>query len=129
MCNIHVHIKYLGIRQCKIPVTTKAWFKFSYRTHRFKHSFQDSLKTFLSCGKSEVETSSHYLFHCSNYWEERLALLNTVKNINISILQQSDSKFTCVLLFGNTSLDNDKNTFSLDVTTDYIISTRRFNEP
>ena len=48
------------------------------REHKFKHSFQDSLNPFCSCGKGEVETSSHYLLHCSNYSEERLALLNTL---------------------------------------------------
>ena len=80
----------------------------------FKHSFQDSLNPFCSCGKCEVDTSSHYLLHCSNFSEERLALLNTTKNIDLSILQQSDSKFTSVLLFGDTSFDNNKNTFILD---------------
>ena len=84
------------------------------REHKFKHSFQDSLNSFCSCGKGEVETSSHYLLHCSNYSKERLALLNTIKNIDMSILQQSDSKFTSVLLFGDTSFDNNKNTFILD---------------
>ena len=49
------------------------------REHKFKNSFQDFLKPFCSCGKGEVETSSHYLLHCSNYSEERLALLNTIK--------------------------------------------------
>ena len=76
------------------------------REHRFKHSFQDSLKPFCSCGKDELETSSHYLLHCSNYSEERLAHLNTIKNSDMSILQQSDSKFTSALLFGDTSFDN-----------------------
>ena len=99
------------------------------REPKFKHSFQDSLNPFCSCGKGEVETSSHYLLHCSNYLEERLALLNTIRNIDMSILQLSDSKFTSVLLFGDTSFDNNKNTFILDATIDYIISTRRFDVP
>ena len=97
--------------------------------HKLKHSFQDSLNPFCSCGKGEVETSSHYLLHCSNYSEERLALLNTIRNIDMSILQLSDSKFTSVLLFGDTSFDNNKNTFILDATIDYIISTGRFDVP
>ena len=45
------------------------------------------------------------------------------------MLQQSDLKFTSILLFGNTSFDNNKNTFILDTIIDYIISTRRFDEP
>ena len=99
------------------------------REHKFKHSFQDSLNLFCICGKSEIETSSHYLLNCSNYSEERLALLNTIKNIAMSILQQSDSNFTRVLLFGDTSFDNNKNTFILDATIDYVISTGRFMNP
>ena len=99
------------------------------REHQFKHSFQDSFNPCCSCGKGEVETSSHYLLHCSNYSEERLALLNTIKNIVMSISQQSDSKFTNVLLFGDTSFDNNRNPFILDATIDYIISTGRFGEP
>ena len=45
------------------------------------------------------------------------------------MLQQSDSKFTNILLFSNNSFDNNKNTSILDVTIDYIISTGRFDEP
>ena len=93
------------------------------REQKFKHSFQDSLNPFRSCGKGEAETSSRYLLHCSNYSEERLALLNTIRNIDNSILQLIDSKFTSVLLFGDNSFDNNKNTFILDATIDYIIST------
>ena len=47
---------------------------------------------------------------------ERLAILNTMKNIDMSILQQSDLRFTTVLLLGSTSLDNNKNTFIIDAT-------------
>ena len=97
--------------------------------HKFKHSFQDSLNPFCFCGKGEVETSSHYLLYCSLYSNERLAFLNAIKNIDMSILQQSDPKLTNVLLFGDTSFDNNKNTFIFNATIDYIISTGRFDEP
>ena len=99
------------------------------REHKFKHSFQDSLNLFCNCGKGEVETRSHYLLHCSNYSEERLGLLNTIRNIDMSILQPSDSKFTSILLFSDNSFDNNKNTFIFDATIDYIISTGRFDVP
>ena len=80
------------------------------REHKLRNSFQDSLKPFCNCGKGEAKTSSHYLLHCSNYSEKHLALLNTIKNIDMSILQQSDSKFTSVLLFGDILLGNEKKT-------------------
>ena len=59
-----------------------------------------------------------------NYWH-----LNTIENIDMYILQQSDSKFLIALLFGDTLLDINKNTFILDVNIDYIISAGRFDEP
>ena len=49
----------------------------------------------------------------------------------MSVLQQSDSRFTefsHVLLFGDTSFDNNKNAFTLDATIDYIISNGRSNK-
>ena len=61
--------------------------------HKFKHSFQHSLNLFCSCLKGKFETISHYLLHCSSCSEERLALLNTAKIIDMPILQQSDSEF------------------------------------
>ena len=47
----------------------------------------------------------------------------------MSVLQQTDSKCTSALLFGDTSFDNNKNTFILDGTIDYIISTGGFDVP
>ena len=100
-----------------------------FRDHNLKHNFQDFLNPFGSYGKGKVETSSHNLLHCSNYSEERVALLNTIKNIDMSILQQSDSKFASVLLFSDVSFDNNKNIFILDATIDDVILTRIFDEP
>ena len=53
--------------------------------------------------------------------------LNGKAYIDMSVLQQSDSKFTSVLLFRDTWFDNNKNTFILDATIDYITSTGRFD--
>ena len=58
------------------------------REYNFKHSFQDFLNTFCNSGKRDVEASSHYRLGCSSYSEERLALLHTIKIIDISILQK-----------------------------------------
>ena len=69
------------------------------------------------------------MLHCSNFTEERLAVLNTIKSIGMPILHQADSNVTSVFLFSDTSFDNNKTTFILDVTIDYIISTGRFDEP
>ena len=47
----------------------------------------------------------------------------------MSILQQSDSKFTSILLFSNTSFNKNKNTFILDANIHYIVLNGRFDEP
>ena len=62
------------------------------RDHKFKHSFQDSLSPFCKRGKREVEIDFHYLLHRSNNSTEQLALMNTIKSIDMSILQKRDSK-------------------------------------
>ena len=94
-----------------------------------RHSFQDSLDPFCSCGRGEVEASCHYLLHYSNYSPERLTLLNPIKNIDMSILQQNDLKCTSVFFFGDTSFDNNKNTLILEATMLYYInSTGRFDD-
>ena len=72
------------------------------RECKFRHSFQDFVNPFYSCGKGKVESSSPYLLHCSNYLEKRLTLLSTTKNIVMSILQPSDLKFIRALLFVDT---------------------------
>ena len=58
-----------------------------------------------------------------------LDTLNGKAYIDMSVLQQTDSKFTSALLFDDTSFDNNKNTFILDGTIDYIISTGGFDVP
>ena len=47
----------------------------------------------------------------------------------MSCLKQSYSKFTSTLAFGKNSFDNNKKTFILDISIDYIILIRRFDEP
>ena len=94
-----------------------------------RHSFQDSLDPLCSCGRGEVEASCHYLLHYSNYSPERLTLLNPIKNIDMSILQQNDLKCTSVFFFGDTSFHNNKNTLILEATMLYYInSTGRFDD-
>ena len=92
---------------------------------KFKHNFQDCLNPICLCG-NEIENSTHYLLHCPTYTNERLTLLNKIKSINCSILESSDAAVTKILLFGDNTLSNSSNTFILNSTIEYIISTQRF---
>ena len=98
------------------------------RDHKFQYSFQDSLNPICNCG-TDVETTTHYLLHCLLFSDERLILINNIRNIDNSILYLNDSRFSEVLLFGNSSFNNSKNTFIINTTIEYIVSSKRFEVP
>ena len=96
------------------------------REHKLKHSFQDFFDPICTCWY-ETETTNHYLLHFPIYTNERMTLLNNIRNINTNILDQNDTITTKDLLFSNFSLDGNWNTLILNGTTEYLISTKRFD--
>ena len=74
------------------------------RDHKFNHNFLDTLNPICNCGE-DIETSCHYLLHCSLYSNERLALLNVIQGIDNSILELTDSHIVEFLLYGREFLD------------------------
>jgi len=97
------------------------------RGHKFNHGFQDVLNPICSCGQ-DIETSCHFLLSCPNYDEERNSLLNNVRQIAPNILSLDDSQIAQILLFGDPSLNNETNTNILNITINYLLSTKRFDE-
>ena len=95
--------------------------------HKFKHSFQDWFNPLCFCG-NEIETYTHYLLHCPTYTNERMILLNQIKNTNCSILEFSNAVVTKILLFRDNTLSDSWNTLILNSTVGYIISTKRFDD-
>ena len=85
------------------------------REHRFKHSFQDSLNPLCFCG-NEIETSTHYLLHCTTDTNQTVILLNKIKSINCSILEFIDTVVIKTLLFGDNTLSDSCNTLVLNLT-------------
>ena len=63
------------------------------REHKFKHSFQDTLNPICNCGE-DIEFTSHYLFHCPDYLEERKILLNTISCIVPNIFDLNNGQLT-----------------------------------
>ena len=55
--------------------------------HKFRLNFQDCVNPVCSCGQ-EIETSTHFLLHCSIYHSARQTLFEKVKKIDSSILKQ-----------------------------------------
>ena len=53
--------------------------------HKFKHSFQDSLNPICNCG-TDAETTTHHFLHYPLISDERLILINNIRNIDSNIL-------------------------------------------
>ena len=98
------------------------------RDHTLKHSFQDSLNPICNCG-TDVAITTHYLLHCLLFSDERLILINNIRNMDSNILNLNDCRFSEVLLFGSSSFNNTKNKSILNTTIDYIVSSKRFEVP
>ena len=61
--------------------------------------------------------------------DERLILINNIRSIDNNILNLNDSGILEVLLFGNSSFNNTKNTYILNTTIEYIVSSKKFEVP
>ena len=95
------------------------------RFHKFKHSFQELLNPICNCGT--VETTLHYLLHCPNFCNERLIFFNKLQSIDTNILSKDDSNISKVLLYGDHSCNDEKNTSILTDSIEHIISAKRFD--
>ena len=98
------------------------------REHKFRHNFQDTLNPICSC-EENIETTSHYLLNCFNHLNERITLLTNLQNVEENILNINNSRLSEILLFGNSSFNNAKNTSILSSTIQYIFDTERFDVP
>ena len=97
------------------------------REHKFKHSFQDSINPLCSCSL-DVESTIHYFLHCPRFTIERHTVLNTISQIDNKLLDSNESNLIQYLLFGDPSKDTETNTEILNVTVNYVLTTKRFDE-
>ena len=98
------------------------------REHKFKQSFQYSLNPFCSSGL-DIESTAHFVLHCPTYIIERRTLLSTLVNTDNNLLDLCEPVLIRTLLFGSNSFDTDANTKVLNATIEYILSTKRLDEP
>ena len=96
--------------------------------HKFKHSFQDSINPLWNYGY-EVESTVHFFLDCPLFTNERSTLFSTLRNLDSKRFDNTDSLLTNILLFGKESLNTDQNTAILNATMEFILSTKRFDEP
>ena len=82
--------------------------------------------TICSCGQN-IERSTRFLLHCSNYSNERLIFLNIIRKIDRNILNRNDLKVTETLLYGDSSLDDTNNTLIMNATMEFLFASKRFD--
>ena len=96
------------------------------RGHKFNHNFIDCFDEICMCGK-DIESTNHFLLHCSLFLNERPVLMNKIRDIGSSLIDQNE-KFLCyALLFGKENMNDSENTHILKATIEYILSTKRLN--
>ena len=96
--------------------------------HKFKQIFQSSINPLCNCGY-EVESTFHFFLHFSLFTNERSTLFSTLLNLDSKLLGNTDFLLTNILLFGKEALNTNENTAMLNATMEFILSTKRFDEP
>ena len=93
--------------------------------HKFRHCFRDTLNPLCECGK-DIESTMHFFLHCTNFLIPRQTLFQKIRNIDDSILSQSETQLTQTLLYGNQNYHSSINKLIIISTIEYLISTERF---
>ena len=99
-----------------------------WHEHKFRHNFRDSLNPICNCS-SAIESTKHYLLQRLNSKNEKQTLLQNVRNVNLNLLSINKDVLTQLLLFGDNTLTDKRNTFLLNSVIEYITSTECFNDP
>ena len=63
------------------------------RKHKFKHSFQDTINPFCTCGQN-IESTAHFFLHCPFFVNERRTLLSTICSLDNKMLDCTDYDLT-----------------------------------
>ena len=118
---------------CHNPIGIKyftwIWLGISHlREHKFKKSFQNSLNSICNYG-NDVKSAVHFFLHCHLYSNESRTLLNSFINIDHTLLDNTNFSPTKLLLFSNATFNSKENTKITNLTIDFVLSTKRSDEP
>ena len=99
-----------------------------FREHKFKLSFQDTLNPLGNCGQ-DIKSTTHFFLHFPFFINERHTFLDTIRSLDSKLLDFTDYDLTQTLLFGNTFQTSSNNFKIINASIDYILSSKRFDEP
>ena len=72
---------------------------------------------------------NRFLLQYPLYLSERQTFMEKIRDVEISIFDQHENYLCYTLLFGSDKVSNFKSVSKLSATTEYILSTERFNVP
>ena len=96
--------------------------------HKFKHTVLDTINPLCSCG-SDIEATLNFFFYGPNFMECRNTLLSKISEINSDLITCNDLLLTEILLFGDNLFSQYDNSRTLDATSTFIVTSKRFNNP
>ena len=115
-------LKCIGIK-----LLTRLRVGFSHlKEQKFSHSFQDAINPLCSCGNF-VELTTHFFLHYTHFSNQRLTLINKIKDIGKRIFEKNDSLITQTLLFGDEKHSITDNKYTLEATIQFLISSGSFD--
>ena len=95
--------------------------------HKFNQSFQNCINPLCGCGM-DIELTSHFFPLLPLFVNKGITLLITLSKIGCKLIKTNESSLTEPLLFGNSLFNLRKDCLILNASTDYILSTERFEE-
>ena len=99
-----------------------------FNEHKFKHGFNDTINPICIC-VDDIESINYFFLHCPEYFEARQTLFGNIQSIDKMLLSQNESSLTHSLLYGDPKHNSKVNAFILNLATEFILSSGRFNGP
>eukprot|EP00111_Clytia_hemisphaerica_P002392 TCONS_00006835-protein len=99
------------------------------RDHKFRHNFADTIDPFCNCRSNSVETTQHFLMHCSDYSNNRLVMFDSLLQLDITLFPFNSKTLCRILLYGEPDFSIIQNHDILSITIKFICDTSRFGGP
>ena len=113
-----------------VRAPTQKRFGFSHlREHKFRHNFADTVDPFCNCRNNSLETTQHFLMHCSVYSNDRHMMFNSLQQLDLNLLPLNPETLCKLLLYGDPNLSFDQNHAILYITIKFICDSGRFDGP
>ena len=105
-----------------IKLSTRLRVGFShFKEHKFRDNFEDAINPLCSFGNF-VKSTGHFFLHCTDFSNQRLTLINKMKDFDKRIFDKNDSLINQSLLFGDEKLSVTDNKSILEATIWFLIS-------